>query len=74
MKICYITNLFFPNEIGGAEIYVRNILDYIKKDNEVFIITTDKFNIKNIFKPKIEYINDVKIYRFLQIGFYFLLT
>jgi len=68
MKICYITNLFFPYEIGGAEIYVRKLLEYVKKNEEVFVITTDTFNIRSIFRPKVEYINNIKIYRFFPLN------
>jgi len=42
MKICYVTDLFPPYDIGGAEKVVETeTISMIKKGNEVTLLTTD---------------------------------
>ena len=40
MKILTICNLFPPNVIGGAEILTKNLVDALRKDHEVFVLTS----------------------------------
>jgi len=57
MKICIITNLYYPNIVGGAEISTQSIAEGLKlKGYDVFVITLtygDSF---------IEYVNGIKVY------------
>lgn len=59
MKICFISNLYFPFIIGGAEISVQRVAEkMVQKGHDVFVITT------NIKRNRCEeQINGVRIYR-----------
>lgn len=59
MKICYVSNLYPPFVLGGAEVYVRNIAEeFAKRGDRVIVITTSPNR-----RSYIEYINNVKVYR-----------
>ena len=59
MKICFISNLYPPYQVGGAEVYVKTIAEELaKKGNEIIVITTSPSN-----KDYAEKINGVKILR-----------
>lgn len=59
MKVCFISNLYYPFIVGGAEISVQRIAEKMAKEgHDVFVITT---NLKRIRKE--EKINGVKVYR-----------
>ncbi|QHN08747.1 glycosyltransferase family 4 protein [Methanothermobacter sp. THM-2] len=66
MKIVFISSLYPPEIMGGAEIVVKNIAtELIKRGHEVIIITTGR-------ETKIEDLGNIKIYR-LKLNLYFLL-
>jgi len=71
MKICLVSNLYFPYVLGGAEIYVKRIAKYLAKKNKVIVITTKPFFGLGSLKPSIEYKEGVKIYRFFPLNFYY---
>ena len=50
MKICYITNLYPPHVLGGAEIVVKKIATQMAKKHTVIIITTSPDNNPHIIK------------------------
>ena len=57
MKIGIISNLYYPYKIGGAEYIAQIIAEELKKNgNEVFVITLDR-------RDKMEFVNDIKVYR-----------
>ncbi|MDI9624712.1 MAG: glycosyltransferase family 4 protein [Methanothermobacter sp.] len=59
MKICFISTLYPPAIIGGAEIVAQKTADNLsKKGHQVSIITTSKNR-----KIRKEIINNIKIYR-----------
>jgi len=59
MKICFISNLYPPFVVGGAEIVVKKVAEEIvKKGHDVTVITTSKNK-----KSNCEIINNVTIYR-----------
>lgn len=59
MKICFISNLYPPFMLGGAEISVKIVAEgLVKRGHEVFAITTSPNR-----KRTEETINGVKIYR-----------
>ena len=66
MKICQISNLYFPYAQGGAGIYVNNITKaLVMLRHEVSVITMlPKYSGVNSLTPKLEIENGVKIYRF----------
>ncbi len=73
MKIAIISNLYEPYVLGGAEIYVEKIVEYITKqtDNQVILITTKPFKNISDLKAKSEIINNkLKIYRFYPLNIY----
>ena len=39
MKILTISNLYPPNVTGGAEILTKNLVDALRKQHEVFVLT-----------------------------------
>ena len=59
MKVCFISNLYYPFIVGGAEISVQRIAEkMVQEGHDVFVITT---NIKRGRSE--EKINGVKVYR-----------
>jgi glycosyltransferase involved in cell wall biosynthesis len=74
MKICLISNLYAPDRVGGAEVYVEKIAKYLAEKNEVFIITSKSYNGFKSLKYSIEYQDKVKIYRFYPLNFYWIYT
>ena len=67
MKICFISNLYPPFVIGGAEISVGKVAEELvkKRNNEVLVITTNPNR-----KSSIEDINGVKVYRINPLNLY----
>ena len=66
MKICFISNLYPPSIIGGAEISVKRAADgLVKRGHEVFVITTTTNG--NTF---IEEVGGVKVYRIKPLNLY----
>jgi glycosyltransferase involved in cell wall biosynthesis len=74
MKICLITNLYKPYRVGGAEIFVEKLVNYLSKEHQVFIITSQPFKNLNSLKITIDYENKIKIYRFYPLNIYWLFT
>lgn len=65
MKIAFISTLYPPDIMGGAEIVVEKIVNELsKRDHDVFVITTGK-------EDKVENKDGIKIYR-LNFNLYFL--
>ena len=66
MKICQISNWYFPYAQGGAGIYVNNITKaLVNLRHEVSVITMlPKYSGVNSLTPKLEIENGVKLYRF----------
>ena len=65
MKICYITNLYPPHVLGGAEIVVKKIATQMAKKHTVIIITTSPDNNPHIIKQDsiiIYQLNTTKLY------------
>ena len=66
MKICFISNLYPPFIVGGAEIVVKKVAEeLVKKGHDVIVITTSK-NKKNNY----EIINNVTVYRINPINLF----
>jgi len=66
MKICFISNLYAPHIIGGAEISVQRVAEkLLKRGHKVFVITTS-VNGRN----SAEEINGVKVYRVNPLNLY----
>ena len=66
MKICFISNLYPPSIIGGAEISVKRAADgLVKRGHEVFVITTTTDG-----KTSIEEVGGVKVYRINPLNLY----
>lgn len=65
MKICYITNLYPPHVLGGAEIVVKKIATQMAKKHTVIIITTSPDNNPHTIKQDsiiIYQLNTTKLY------------
>lgn len=66
MKICYITNLYPPTVLGGAEIVVeKTALEMVKKGHKVIVITTSPDYEEHFTKHdniRIYQINTTKLY------------
>ena len=73
MKICTIIYSHSPYNCGGADIYAENISKHLAKiGHESIVITTKPYSGLNSLKPLVEYIDDVKIYRFYPFNIYFI--
>lgn len=71
MKICLISNLYPPNILGGAEIYVQRIARKMAHDNEVIVITQRPFSGTASLRAGAEIEDGVKVYRFYPLNVYF---
>ena len=73
MKICFISNLYPPNIMGGAELYVKEIVQKLaeNKENQIIVITTNQ---KFSWQPEIEEKENIRIYRIWPLNFYSLTT
>lgn len=57
MKICIISNLYYPNIVGGAEISTQSIAEGLKnKGYDIFVITL------TCRDSYVEYVNGIKVY------------
>ena len=66
MKICFISNLYPPFVIGGAEISVKRAAEgLVKKGHEVLVITTTTNG-----KASVEEVGGVKVYRINPLNLY----
>jgi len=66
MKICFISNLYPPSVIGGAEISVKRAAEgLVKRGHEVLVITTTTNG-----KASVEEIDGVKVYRINPLNLY----
>ncbi len=73
MKICFISNLYPPETLGGAELYLEKIVKKISEDkkNQIIIITANqKFSFKTLIEEK----GNIKIYRLWPFNLYSLTT
>ena len=57
MKICLINNLYAPYNKGGAERVLENIVHALKKEHEVFVVSTKPHNAQRITHNAREIIN-----------------
>ena len=66
MKICFISNLYPPPILGGAETSVRRAAEgLVKRGHEVFVITTSPNG-----KTSIDELDGVKVYRINPLNLY----
>jgi glycosyltransferase involved in cell wall biosynthesis len=64
MKICLISNLFEPYQLGGTEFYVRTLVKALKlRGHEVFVISTRPAQGSFCTSTK-EVVDEVPVYRF----------
>lgn len=59
MKICMISDLYYPDILGGTETYLRSISEALTINNDITVICTRQDNKKD----DIEELNGVKVYR-----------
>ena len=71
MKICFISNLYTPFVMGGAEICAERESMELAKHNEVIVITTKPYSGLESLKPSVEVKDSVKIYRFYPMNLYY---
>ena len=70
MKICIISNLYEPHELGGAEINARRLAEALNKTKGIFVITTALFSGLRSFLPNRQFWQGVCVYRFYPFNFY----
>lgn len=70
MKICFVSNLFSPYVIGGAEIYVQRIAKKLSENHEVTVITSRPY--KGLLSLRGESYKEgkIKVYSFYPLNFY----
>ncbi len=64
MRIVIITSLYRPYSRGGAEVVVDTIVDELKKQNKVIVITTSAWNGWRSLKAQSLNEDDVTVYRY----------
>lgn len=67
MKICYISDLYPPHFIGGAENYLYRLVRTISKHAEVVVINA---SLQTRVTPEITHEDGVKIYRFYPLNLF----
>ena len=70
MKICLVTNIYEPYELGGTEVYVKTLANALKeKGHDVFVITTcpPQKHFRTVIN---ESIDGIKVYRFYPLNLY----
>ena len=70
MKICLITNIYEPYELGGTEVYVKTLANALKeKGHDVFVITTcpPQKSFRTVIN---ETIDEIQVYRFYPLNLY----
>jgi len=71
MKVCQIIFTFPPHALGGADIYAHHISMGLKDaGHEVTVITTRLYDGPGSLKPRVEYIDGIKAYRFYPLNVY----
>ncbi len=70
MKIALINNLYEPYAVGGAETVVKTTAEELAKTHDVTIITTMPFVNRQSWRPILEQVGKLKIYRFCPINIY----
>ena len=70
MKICLVTNIYEPYELGGTEVYVKALTEAIRhKGHEIFVITTRPPG-KGLRGVVNETVNGIPVYRFYPWNIY----
>lgn len=70
MKICLVTNIYEPYELGGTEVYVKTLTRAIKeKAHDIFVITTCPPR-KGLPSIVSETVDEIKVYRFYPLNVY----
>jgi glycosyltransferase involved in cell wall biosynthesis len=70
-KICLISAIYEPHKRGGAETVFKNIVSGLREtDHDIFVITIDKWQGFKSLKPRIETINNVRVYRFYALNLF----
>ena len=73
MKICLITNIYEPYQLGGTEFYVKTLVKALKlRGHEVFVITTRPAQ-GSFCTSAEEVVDEVTVYRFYPWNIYWLL-
>jgi glycosyltransferase involved in cell wall biosynthesis len=70
MKICLITNIYQPYELGGTEVYVKTLANALREnDHDVFVITTcpPQKHFRTVIN---ETIDEIRVYRFYPLNLY----
>jgi glycosyltransferase involved in cell wall biosynthesis len=70
MKICLLSNLYYPYIIGGAELYVGRIAGHLAKNNQVFVITTKPYDGLRSLSSSLEIQKGIKVYKFFPLNVY----
>ncbi|WP_081909156.1 glycosyltransferase family 4 protein [Haloferax prahovense] len=71
MHICYISNLYPPETIGGAEKYVRNVSEeLVRRGHKVSVLTTAASDSGSVSSFNSERRNGVDVYRITPANMY----
>lgn len=69
-KLCYISNLYPPYVLGGAEINVEKTVKAMAKREDVFVITTKPFTGFNSLFAQKRQRSGIKVYDFFPLNLY----
>lgn len=64
MRICFVSNLYPPYVLGGAEIYLQSLVNVLSREHQVSVITTSPFDGISSFRPQLQVEGGIKVYRF----------
>lgn len=71
MNIGIVSNLYPPDERGGAELVAQRVADELyARGHKVFVLTTERFTGFESFKPKLRERHLERVYRFCPINLY----
>lgn len=64
MHICFISNLYPPYVLGGAEVYLQNLVSVLSREHQITLISTCPFGGVESFGAQLQTEGSVRIYRF----------
>jgi len=70
MTICLVSNLYPPDVIGGAEVYLERISRELAREHQVVVITSSSYRGLKSLAGSVSVKGNIKVYRFYPLNFY----
>lgn len=74
MRILVITSLFAPYRRGGAEVFVGNLVEELKKNHSVSVLTCGEWEGISSLAPRVRIQNGVRVIRYYPLNLFSFIT